>query len=262
MLYRREGFPEEDELVLCTVTKILGHAVFVNLDEYEKGGLVHISEIAAGRIRNIREYVEVNKKIVCKVLRVDTEKGHIDLSLRRVSEMEKKKKLEDIKQEQKAEKVIEIIAKELGKKAQEIYDAVTNKVFESYPFVHLFFKDAASGNANVADFISDSKLAKVLQEHVQERFKAAKVEIKGIFTLQSFAPNGVEVIKDALIAARKKITKKADVSVLYAGGGKYKAKIEAESYKEAEQALKQLEEFIIKEVKSNEGEASFAREEE
>ena len=54
MLYRRENYPAEDELVLCTVTKVLNHAVFVNLDEYDKGGLIHISEVAPGRIRNIR----------------------------------------------------------------------------------------------------------------------------------------------------------------------------------------------------------------
>src|SRR3989338_930002 len=137
MLYRREGLPAEDELVPCTVTKILGHAIFVNLDEYDKGGLVHISEVAPGRIRNISEFVELSKKIVCKVLRVDNEKGHIDLSLRRVSEIERKNKLETIKQEQKAEKVIEIVAQQLKNNAADVYEMVASKVFEKYSFVHL-----------------------------------------------------------------------------------------------------------------------------
>ena len=106
MLYRREGFPQDDELVFCTVTKIFHSSVFVVLDEYERSGMVNISEIAPGRIRNIRDYVTQDKKIVCKVLRVDAKKGHIDLSLRRVNEMERKRKLEEIKQEQKAEKII------------------------------------------------------------------------------------------------------------------------------------------------------------
>jgi len=92
MLYRREGFPVDDELVFCTVTKIFHSSVFVVLDEYDKSGMINISEIAPGRIRNIRDYIEMGKKIVCKVLRVDSVKGHIDLSLRRVNEMEKKKK--------------------------------------------------------------------------------------------------------------------------------------------------------------------------
>ncbi len=43
MLYRREGLPEEDELVLCTVTAVQHHSVFAKLDEYAKTGMIHIS---------------------------------------------------------------------------------------------------------------------------------------------------------------------------------------------------------------------------
>jgi len=50
MLYRREGFPDEGEIVLCTVTKINPNSVFVHVDDYDKGGMVHISEISPGRI--------------------------------------------------------------------------------------------------------------------------------------------------------------------------------------------------------------------
>lgn len=261
MLYRREGFPEGDEFVLCTVTKVLHHAIFVNLDEYDKGGLVHISEVAPGRIRNIREYVELGKKIVCKVLRVDSQRGHIDLSLRRVSEIEKKKKLEEIKQEQKAEKVIELVAQQLGRKVGEVYDMVTHAVFERYPFVHLFFRDISMGAIKVQDMLADAQLAQALQAHVEERFKPAKVSIEGVFSIKTFAPNGVEVVKTALGDAQKKIQKKVSMSILYVGGGKYKTKIEAENYKDAEQTLTKMEESIIEYVTSHEGEASFARKE-
>ncbi|MEK6948847.1 MAG: S1 RNA-binding domain-containing protein, partial [Nanoarchaeota archaeon] len=57
MLLQKKGFPQEDELVLCTVTKVEFHSVFVTLDEYGKGGMIHISEVSPGRIRNIRDFV-------------------------------------------------------------------------------------------------------------------------------------------------------------------------------------------------------------
>src|SRR3989344_3351859 len=112
MIYKT-GIPEEGELVFCTVTKIFGHGVFVILDEYNKPAMIHISEIAPGRIRNMREYVVEGKKVVCVVLRIHQDKGHVDLSLRRVNEGQRRKKLEEIKQEQKAEKIIEVIARQL-----------------------------------------------------------------------------------------------------------------------------------------------------
>jgi translation initiation factor 2 subunit 1 len=77
MFYKKEGFPEEDELVICTVAEIQYHSIFVTVDEYDNiSGMIHISEIAPGRIRNIRDYVKEGKVIVCKVLRINTEKGH------------------------------------------------------------------------------------------------------------------------------------------------------------------------------------------
>lgn len=259
MLYRREGYPGEDALVLCTVTKILNHAVFVNLDEYDKGGLIHISEIAAGRIRNIREYVELGKKVVCKLLRVDPERGHIDLSLRRVSETDRRKKLDEIKQEQKAEKVIEQVGKQLRQPLQAVYDAVTGKVFEQYVFVHQFFKDVSAGNVSVEKFITDKSLAAVLQQHVAERFKPPKVSIRSVLFIKTFDPRGVELVKESLLSARALGTKSA-VELLYLGGGRYRMRVEAETYKDAEQTMQLVEEKLT-ETFSDNGEAHLIREE-
>ena len=110
MLLKKEDFPEEDELVMCTVTKVQFHSVFVRLDEYDKSGMIHISEVSPGRIRNIRDFVKESKKIVCKVLGITKEKGHIDLSLRRVTETQKRNKVDEIKQQQKAEKILEFVS--------------------------------------------------------------------------------------------------------------------------------------------------------
>jgi len=66
MFYKKQGFPEVDDIIICTIKKILPNCVFVILDEYEnKEGLIHISEISPGRIRNIRDFVKEGKKIVC-----------------------------------------------------------------------------------------------------------------------------------------------------------------------------------------------------
>src|SRR3990167_9954155 len=98
MFYKKNGLPEESEIVVCTIKKILPNSVFVDLDEYEnKEGLIHISEISPGRIRNIRDFVKEGKKIVCKVLKVDVQKGHLDLSLRRVNQVQRINKNKEYK---------------------------------------------------------------------------------------------------------------------------------------------------------------------
>ena len=64
MLLKKHGFPEESEIVLCTVTKVQYDSVFVNLNEYGKLGVIHISEISPGRIRNIRDFVKEGRIII------------------------------------------------------------------------------------------------------------------------------------------------------------------------------------------------------
>ena len=79
---------EEGNLVLCTVKNVTNTITFVELPNRQEGTIVS-SEIAPGRIKLMRQYVVPNKKIVCKVLRVEGD--HVHLSLRRVNSNKRKK---------------------------------------------------------------------------------------------------------------------------------------------------------------------------
>ena len=245
MLLKKEGFPEEDELVLCTVTAVQFHSVFVRLDEYNnRSGLIHISEIAPGRIRNIRDYVVESKKVVCKVLRIDREKGHIDLSLRRVNAAQKKNKLNQIKQEQLSEKIIEIVAKENKQDKVKLYDTVSQKLLETYPSLFTAFEDAVR-----------EKIAKKLTEAVTQRIKPPEVEIGGELALSSHEPNGIELIKEAL----KQITVTDGPMIKYKGTGIYSIWVKSEDYKSAEKILKKALDTLEKFTKKNKINMEFKR---
>ena len=259
MLLKKEGFPEEDELVLCTVTAVQFHSVFVRLDEYNnRSGLIHISEIAPGRIRNIRDYVVEGKKVVCKVLRIDREKGHIDLSLRRVNAAQKKNKLNQIKQEQLSEKIIEIVAKENKQDKVKLYDTVSQKLLETYPSLFTAFEDAVRENLDLSLELSkviDEKIAKKLTEAVTQRIKPPEVEIGGELALSSHEPNGIELIKEAL----KQITVTDGPMIKYKGTGIYSIWVKSEDYKSAEKILKKALDTLEKFTKKNKINMEFKR---
>src|ERR1041384_2782866 len=100
---------KQDELVLCTVKKIEGTTVFVTIEEYGLEGTIVFSEIAAGRIRNIREYAVPNKKIVCKVFKIQPD--HIELSFRRVTGAERDSLIERFRQESTFKTMLKQIVK-------------------------------------------------------------------------------------------------------------------------------------------------------
>lgn len=86
-------WPEEGELVVATVKKVRDYGAFVRLEEYKgKEGFIHISEVSSGWVKNIRDFVKENQKIVARVVRVNPVKGQVDLSLKGIREDQKRKK--------------------------------------------------------------------------------------------------------------------------------------------------------------------------
>ncbi|MBU3942225.1 MAG: translation initiation factor IF-2 subunit alpha [Nanoarchaeota archaeon] len=256
MLLKKQGYPEESEIVLCTVTSVRYNSVFANLNEYDHSGMIHISEISPGRIRNINDYVKEGKVVICKVLRIDKERGYIDLSLRRVNEGQRRAKVNEIKKEQKAEKIIEFVAKKLKKDVKDIYKEISDKVFKRYDLLYPCFEDVSEKKINLEEIDIPKKLAEELKEVIKQKIKPVEVNIKGNIKLVSYASDGVEIIKDAIKRGMDK-----NIKILYVGGGKYNIKVKASDYKAAEKILKDSTEAIIQYAEKNDVKASFEREE-
>ncbi len=255
MLYRREGFPEDGEVVLCTVTKINPNSVFVNINEYNRSGLIHISEISPGRIRNIRDFVLEGKVIVCKVLHIDQAKGHIDLSLRRVNETLRRNKLNEVKQELKAEKIIELVAQKHKIDFKKFYDEVATPILQEYVLLHLAFMDVAQEKKKISDLQIPKEYHKEFEELILKRFKPEKIPVGGILKLQTYAADGIEVIKKLL----KDVEKIKNVDVKYLGAGAYRITMDSEDVKKDEKTLDLKIEEVLNEIKKHDGSGTFVK---
>lgn len=245
MFYKKQGFPEVEEIVICTVKKILPHGVFVSLDEYkDKEGLIHISEISPGRVRNIRDFVKEGKKIVCKILKVSTERNHIDLSLRRVTQSQRISKNTAYKQEQKAEKILEVLAKKLELPLEEVYKNIGSKLMESYNSLYEAYEEISADPKVLQAFKFDKKVEKSFLELIKEKIKKREIKISATITLSSPLPNGISIIKDLL----KKIQING-TNIIYLGAPRYKLTLTADDYKTAEKHLSEIESIGLKMIK-------------
>ena len=243
MFYQLNGLPEENEIVLCKVTKIFPNSVFVELLEYNRQAMIHISEVSPGRIRNLRDYVSVGRQIVCKVLRLDREKGHIDLSLRRVNSTQRREKLDEIKQELKAENLIKNLAKKLKMESARLYREIADKILKEYSYLYECFKDVANGKADLQKLGLSEKIVSELKEAVLDKFKPRKIIIRGEIKVQTYQSDGVEKIKSSLM----EIEKISDtLKLFYLGAGRYKLVIEDFEYKTAEKTLSKVEKVLDK----------------
>ncbi|MBW2982857.1 S1 RNA-binding domain-containing protein [Candidatus Woesearchaeota archaeon] len=258
MYYHKAGYPEEDELVTCTVNNVQYNSVFVKLNDYNKTALIHISEVSPGRIRNLRDYVKPGKVIVCKVLRVNEQRGHIDVSLRRVNEAQRRMKVEERKAEQKAEKIIETLAAQFEEDPKKTYDEISKPVLENYGLLNYAFTDVVENDADLKDLGVPDKYAKPLQELVKERIQPSEVAIEGDLNVTSYATQGVDTVKKAL----KAFNDASDaIHLRYLGSGTWRATITAPEFKEAEQHLKKATEAAKAVTEPEHAEFSFTRKE-
>lgn len=252
-----EGWPEPGELVVCTVDQVVDFGAFVILDEYkDKRGLIHISEVASGWIKYIRDHVREGQKIVCKVLSVDPSRHHIDLSLKDVNEHQKKDKIQAWKADQKAGKWLQMAYEGDDEHLAE----VTSCLFKGYGSLYNSLEDAVvSGiDALVEAGLSPEDAKKVLAIS-QENVKIPYVEITGYVDLTSPATDGVEQIKKALKKAAKTKTDEVTLDVRYVGAPRYRIHVTAPNYKLAEAELRKSAQAAIAFIEKQGGEGTFHR---
>jgi translation initiation factor 2 alpha subunit (eIF-2alpha) len=205
---------EEGQIVLCTVEKTIGTTVFVKIGEDEEGTIT-TSEIAPGRIRNLRNYVVPGKKIVCKVLSLE---NGVRLSLRRVKQNEKKELLDRIKKEKNYAAIIStVLGKEEGKK-------IRSKITQDYS-ISDFFEEIKSNPKVAEKYLKKDDAEKLIK--IIETKKEKPKEIKNIIQLSSKDSEGITKVKEVIQTACK--DSKCDVH--YLAAGKYSFGIIGEDFK-------------------------------
>ncbi len=255
---KREGWPEPGDLVVCTVDQVLDFGAFVTLDEYvDKKGFIHISEVASGWIKYIRDHVREGQKIVCKVLNVDKSKHHIDLSLKDVNEHQRREKIQAWKADLKAWKWLQMAYDGREDDLRRVKDAL----MKNYNSLYGALEEAAvSGEESLADSGLTADDIKKIATLAKENVKIPTVEISGYVDLKSFAPDGVEIIKKALKQAKRIRDKDATLEIKYVGAPRYRIKVVAPDYKHAEAVLRKSAQAAIKYMEQHGGEGAFIRE--
>lgn len=228
---------KEEDLVLCVVKRIAGTTVFVKIADEEKEGIIITSEIAPGRIRNLRDYVIPGKKIVCKVLSIDKQ-GNINLSLRRVTDKEKRGVLEKEHREKDSLSILRSVLKE---KAEEVTIKIRQKEKSLYEFLQLC-KDTPKLLEKYFSKEETEKICKIITER-----KDKQVEVKKDFSLTSKESDGLKRIKKILLPYKE--------SISYIAAGRFVIKIKAGDYKEANSKTQKILQDI--EAKSKQENCDF-----
>ena len=253
-----QELPEQGEIVLATITKLMDHGAYVTLDEYDNiQGFLHISEIAPGWIRAVNRFVKENEKKVLLVKKVNPQRGDIDLSLKQVSKDQQKQKLKEVKKFEKGKTLLQNL-KDNGKLTDKEIEKLEDAIFAKYESVYDGFIDIAR---NGIDAVKELKITKKIVKPLEEicsKIKLPSVEIRGIMEITNSNSNGIEIIKENLLEI---LNKNSSIDITYLGAPKYRLSLISSDFKTAEKILKPIIEEIESNMTKKKGSFKFTREE-
>jgi translation initiation factor 2 subunit 1 len=249
--------PEVDELVLATVKKILPYGAFCSLDEYSgQEAFLHISEVAPRWIKNIREFLHENQHLVAKVHNVIPEKGQVDISLKRLTEAERKRKLESVRHEKRSEKLFDVAIKHAKSTTQESM-AAKRALEEKYGDMLIAFeKISEDGEGAISGLKIEKGLAASLLLVAQKSIRKSKAILRTVASITSYAPDGVLRVQSALSVL--KAPEGGELEIHYLGAPRYQLSVSAKDFKDARKALEGMKEALEEKAKKEDMAVSFA----
>lgn len=256
----KKDYPDEGELVVGTIVKVQNYGAFVSLDEYPgREGFIHIAEVATGWVKRIRNHIKEKQKVVCKVVNIDKTKNHIDLSLKRVNEHQKRDKIQEWKNSQKSERLIGMVANRLGKSVEDCLSEFGNDLIKKYGTLYAAFEEFAYDE----DAVKNDGLSGPWFEHFEavakDNISIPFVEISGYISLRCWLPDGINHIIKVLKEAEKSEYEDVTIKVRYIGAPNYMITVKAPDYKVAEDELKKSLDKITAYMKQNNGQCEFHR---
>ncbi len=262
----RKEVPDVGDLVIGTVTKMFKHGVYVSLDEY--GGMeayAPASEIVSSWFHSVKDYLRQNQKAVFRVIRVDPRRKLIDVSLRRVSDEERKEKFKWWKRTLRAVKLFELVSQRVGVPAQELIERVGWRFEDRFGDMLRGFEEIAKGNIDVEDVVKtfgvSIDIARAIKEVSVERIEIPEITISSIVRVLSLK-RGVDDVKEVLLSVydvAKKYEGSVKVRVYTIGPPRYKVDVTGRDPKLLEKVVGEIADCVVKKAKERGCEVSVTR---
>ena len=258
----KKRVPRLHELVIGTVTRIEEHGAFVELDEYDRlEAYVPLNEVSHSWFKSIREVLKVGQKRVFKVIRVDPSRGLVDLSLKRVTDVERRQKMQEWKRFQRTMKLIELAADKLRKSAKEaLEEAYKLEGMYGEIFAGLEAAVREGKEALVKAGISEPWLS-VFYDLAKSYIRIPKRRISVVFSVSCAQGDGVERLRKILSSWSEVKNRFSDVSSKFyiVGSPRYRMDVEAFDPKRAEAFISEVAKLILSRASELGCQASFER---
>ncbi|CAI2307660.1 unnamed protein product [Caenorhabditis sp. 36 PRJEB53466] len=208
--YYENQFPDVEETVVANVKMIADMGAYVRLSEYnDKEGMILLSELSRRRIRSVNKLIRVGRSECVVVIRVDKDKGYIDLSKRRVYQKDLKQCEERFANAKMVNSILRHVAEQLGyttdAELEELYqktawhfDRKEKRKAASYDA----FKKAITDETVLDECDISQEVKEKLLEDIRKKLTPQAVKIRADIEVSCFDYDGIDAVKSALITGK------------------------------------------------------------
>lgn len=257
-MYENE-FPEIDEVVMVQVRSIADMGAYVSLLEYNNiEGMILLSEVSRRRIRSINKLIRVGKQEVCMVLRVDQEKGYIDLSKRRVSAEDIQQCDERFQRSKAVHSIVRHVAETQNCEMEDLYQKTAWPLYRKYGHAYEAFRLAITDPDSIFNEETMPGLASPLREamlqDIAKRLTPTAVKIRSDIEVTCFHYEGINAIKRALLKGASKGSEEVPIKIKLLAPPLYVMTCSAYDKNLGVELLKEAIEVMKQEIQAAKGE--------
>ncbi|PHH81851.1 hypothetical protein CDD82_7728 [Ophiocordyceps australis] len=201
--FYEEKYPEIDSFVMVNVKQIAEMGAYVKLLEYDNiDGMILLSELSRRRIRSIQKLIRVGRNEVVVVLRVDKEKGYIDLSKRRVSPEDMVKCEERYNKSKTVHLIMRHVAEKTQTPIESLYETIAWPLNRKFGHALDAFKLSITNPEvwNDTTFTSPA-VEEELKSYIGKRLTPQKAKVRADIEVTCFGYEGIDAVKTALRTA-------------------------------------------------------------
>ncbi|KAF2101594.1 hypothetical protein NA57DRAFT_33822 [Rhizodiscina lignyota] len=213
--FYEEKYPEVESFVMVNVKQIAEMGAYVKLLEYDNiDGMILLSELSRRRIRSIQKLIRVGRNEVVVVLRVDKEKGYIDLSKRRVSPEDVVRCEDRYNKSKMVHSIMRHVAEKTNTPIEELYKAIGWPLNKKYGHAVDAFKLSIT-NPDVwkeVEFPNDVVKDELIS-YIGKRLTPQPTKVRADVEVTCFGYDGIDAVKAALRTAEAKNTVETQVKV-------------------------------------------------
>lgn len=182
--------------------------------------MILLSELSRRRIRSVNKLIRIGRTECVVVIRVDKDKGYIDLSKRRVDAKDVAACHERYAKAKAMNSILRHVAEQLGftsdEQLEDLYERVVwhfDKKKKRKAAAYDTFLEAVTDSTvfDECDITQDVK--DKLIEDIRKKLTPKAVKIRADFEVNCFAYEGVEAVKDSLIEGKKLSTESMPIKI-------------------------------------------------